>query len=97
MPNIEKNGIVYDPVGEYPEKTDDIRSDEETKLAENRSDTDQDPTYRERLDLSVQDMDMNTLAELQREAAAQALGVKVEDVPQVSIPVVEPAPETSEG
>lgn len=40
-----ETGVQLAPVDDYPEKTDDVRSDEETAKIENRNQPDQNPTY----------------------------------------------------
>jgi hypothetical protein len=99
---MAKEEVVADrvlaPVDEYPEKKDDVRSEEETRLAEGFRHVveDQDPTYRERLGLGegeTQDVDMAVYEDLKRGLVAEQLGVSADEVPAVVIPVNDPAPE----
>lgn len=63
--------LIFDPVDEYPEKTDDIRSDEESIRAERRTYQDQIVDYHEvnpTLDTSGPEHDPDEVEKLRREA-----------------------------
>jgi hypothetical protein len=103
MPNIEKDGVIYDPVDvdAYPDRdpADGIRTEEETRLAEGRHLVgDQDPDYAERMGVGspIPVPSDEVVAELRRQAAAEALGVAPEEVPEVVVPVNDPVPEPAE-
>lgn len=90
MPNIERDGVIYDPVEVYPDPdpSENIRTEEETRLAEGRHLVPpMDPDYAERMGVGPLPVPSDELmAELRREATAQALGVSAEEVPVVEPP-----------